>query len=849
MNVSRFFGATNREAMRQVRMALGPDALIVSNRRVNGGVEILATDQTSVPPAANAAGNPAAAAAAQPGIAGQPGAAPRYAPAQPAMSRPEPGVSPADVMQAIGSMRGLLESGFDELLWGAQLRKAPQAVSLFQKLLAMGFSTALLRAMLKRLPSMSSPRAALQWCRDELVAHLPISRDEDTLWAPGAALALVGPTGVGKTTTIAKLAARCARRFSPGGLVLITTDTYRIGAHEQLRTYGRMMGVAVHVAQDRAELARLIAAAHPDARILIDNVGVSQRDRHVGEQAAMLNGLPRVVERLLVLNAASQGDTLDEVARAYTNDGGRRPVGCIVTKLDESPRIGPALDIAIRYRLPIHYASTGQRVPEDLARLDAEAWVDQALMPAQQASALFAPSAADLAALMEAPPSEPSARRPAEPAGGSLLPGLLALAGTRGAAFGEERMRGACAELDASEVYSAAYRLWRRVAAGAALGASWRPVAAARNELSLLGRERLLALHDAAGPVPGAAGGKLHATVLLGEGGRALATSWQQWPVGPGWQASDGSSGPQAVPAAQRLERQIRLLEQSPGAFPVIHLFDLPGQGLLREFDGRPTQWLAHCTGGTRVQVQSCATTMAAHARTLDYRCLDSVLSRLDLATLQGVPLRDVALWAAESPVELTRRGAQDLALRQVAVRLIDRRSGKVLKALHGLSNVPAQQDGLEALAAWLVVRAEARAMARHLPGAWSALEEAAAEQPASERAAASAQVALAAWHTLQNGRSVLEALAAFAGAQGLQATAAPVAALIRLFAVKDLMERAGQEGPGQERPGQEGPGLEGSGRERPGQERAGLERPDRDRSGSEASGREGAGLERGLAG
>src|SRR5690606_22622649 len=137
--------------------------------------------------------------------------------------------------------------------WGTQLRKAPQAVSLFQKLLAMGFSTALLRAMLKRLPESLPPRAALQWCRDELVAHLPVSTDEDALWTPGVALALVGPTGVGKTTTIAKLAARCARRFGGGRLVLITTDTYRIGAHEQLRTYGRMMGMAVHVAQDRSE--------------------------------------------------------------------------------------------------------------------------------------------------------------------------------------------------------------------------------------------------------------------------------------------------------------------------------------------------------------------------------------------------------------------------------------------------------------------------------------------------------------------------------------------------------------------------------------------------------------------
>src|SRR5690606_31060268 len=207
MNVSRFFGTTNREAMRQVRMALGPDPLIVSSRRVNGGVEILATDQTSVPPATLA--DSAVADVFLDAAPRRPAAAPQPADARPAMPRPQAGVSPADVMQAIGSMKGLLEHGFDELLWGAQLRKAPQAVSLFQKLLAMGFSTALLRAMLKRLPESLPPRAALQWCRDELAAQLPVSTDVDAVTAP---------------------------------------VTWRVDAVEEFRTAGRMRGKADGVA-------------------------------------------------------------------------------------------------------------------------------------------------------------------------------------------------------------------------------------------------------------------------------------------------------------------------------------------------------------------------------------------------------------------------------------------------------------------------------------------------------------------------------------------------------------------------------------------------------------------------
>lgn len=774
MNVSRFFGATNREAMRQVRMALGPDALIVSNRRVNGGVEILATDQTSVSRATAAP----AEAPARPSVQSQPPAAPK----------PPVGVSPADLMQALGTMKGMLESGFDELLWGAQLRKAPVAVTVFQKLLAMGFSTALLRAMLKKLPESSSLRSAMQWCRSELIAHLPVLEDEESLWAPGAAIALVGPTGVGKTTTVAKLAARCVRRFGPSSLVLITTDTYRIGAHEQLKIYGRMMGVPVHVAQDRNELGRLMAAVDPETRILVDNVGISQRDRHVGDQAAMLSGMPRTVERLLVLNAASQGDTLDEVARAYTTDGGRRPMGSIVTKLDESTRPGPALDIAIRYQLPVHYASTGQKVPEDLVHMDAEAWVDQALTPTQPASALFSPSAADLAALMEAPPVEPAAKRSAEKSAAGALPsGLLTLVGAGSMALDEGLLRAACLELDSSEVYSGAYGQWRRTVAGATDGAPWRPLAAARNELALLGQERMLALHDVVALPVDTARRKMHAVVLLAERGQALTTPWQQWPVGEGWQASNGMSGVRPMPATERLRRQIDFLNQSPGASSLVHVFEFPGQPLLRDLCERSVPWLAHCAGSTRIEVESCATTAAAHAKTLDYRCLDSALSRLDLATLQGVPVRDVALWAAESDVVLARRGADPLTVRQVSVRLIDRRGGMVMQTLHGLSSISADEDSVDALAVWLVLRAEARAMSRVWPGVWSLLEGT-AERPAGERMASTIQIGLGAWHAVQQQQSVCAALAALAGRSGLRPAALP-GVLSRLFAVKELLD------------------------------------------------------------
>jgi len=185
--------------------------------------------------------------------------------------------------------------------------------------------------------------------------------DEDLL-DRGGVYALVGPTGVGKTTTTAKLAARCVVRHGAGRLALITTDGYRIGAQEQLRIYGRILGVPVFSVRDAADLRQTLAGLRNKHMVLIDTMGMSQRDRMVAEQAAMLSGAGDV-RRLLLLNATARGDTLDDVVRAYAGDD---LAGCIFTKVDEAASLAPALDVAVRHELDIRYLTNGQRVPEDL---------------------------------------------------------------------------------------------------------------------------------------------------------------------------------------------------------------------------------------------------------------------------------------------------------------------------------------------------------------------------------------------------------------------------------------------------------------------------------------------------
>ena len=146
--------------------------------------------------------------------------------------------------------------------------------------------------------------------------------DEDAILDRGGVFALVGPTGVGKTTTTAKLAARCVMRHGPEKLALITTDAYRIGGHEQLRIYGKILGVMVHSVKDEADLRIALKELRNKHTVLIDTIGMSQRDQMVTEQVAMLTESGANVKRLLCLNATSTNETLNEVVRAYQ---GTRP--------------------------------------------------------------------------------------------------------------------------------------------------------------------------------------------------------------------------------------------------------------------------------------------------------------------------------------------------------------------------------------------------------------------------------------------------------------------------------------------------------------------------------------------
>jgi flagellar biosynthesis protein FlhF len=284
-----------------------------------------------------------------------------------------------DMMSELRSMKGLIEERFGALAFMEKLQRQPGQARLTQKLLDCGFSPALIRKLAASLSPEVNDEAA--WAAGVLERNLMTGEAESALEDQGGVYAMVGSTGVGKTTSTAKLAAAFATKYGAANLGLVTLDAYRVGAQEQLRTYGRILGVPVHTAHDRASLDDLLELLAGKKMVLIDTAGMAQRDERTRELLEMLSH--RSVQRLLVVNAASQGETIDDVLVAYR---AASCAGVVLSKIDEAVKLGPALDAAIRHRLMVVGVANGQRVPEDWHRLSASALVQRAMRSGSNAA-------------------------------------------------------------------------------------------------------------------------------------------------------------------------------------------------------------------------------------------------------------------------------------------------------------------------------------------------------------------------------------------------------------------------------------------------------------------------------
>ena len=455
MNVMRFAGKNSSEAMRKLRAALGPDALVLANRPCAEGIELLAAapDALQTLPSVATAPEPesfsergestvpaemstvsfqdyvrqrvrernqrSVAPAPMPERPSPPSVAPElnlesFADAEPA-ARPlsrAPGttatflnqaprslaesmasddgflgstgsatapVMPTDgqaLLAEVQALKGMITAQFATVGWFEGVRRSPVQGKLLRTLVGAGFSLKLARSLLSKLPSDYGEQDAQIWLEQVLVRNIRCAEPDQTFEA-GGIFALIGPTGVGKTTTTAKIAARQVLKHGAASVALITVDTYRLGAHDQLRAFGRILGVPVHIAHDAEALHDLLRLRASRQLVLVDTVGMGHRDPRI---RSLLGSLPRTdIHHVVVANSAAQAETLDESLRAYE---ARQAAGVILTKVDEAARIGGAIDCLLRQRLKLLGVCDGQRVPEDWHAPDATQWVRRSLQAA-----------------------------------------------------------------------------------------------------------------------------------------------------------------------------------------------------------------------------------------------------------------------------------------------------------------------------------------------------------------------------------------------------------------------------------------------------------------------------------
>jgi len=400
MQVKRFFAADMRQAMKLVRDELGSDAAIIGNRRIAGGVELTAaldyklsalaprvpnmeledelrkTQSRIVTAQAELslrsegdsdastnrqlfAGLPLT--AAEPLIE-PPFDEPRRPAPAPAAAAPAVDQRVFDSMRSeLNGLRELLEVQLGSLAWNQLQGRQPEQANLWRRLQRIGLSGPLSRDLLALITDIKEPRQAWRM----LLAHLArmIVTPEVEPLEEGGVIAMVGPAGMGKTTTLAKLAARYVLKYGAQNIALVSMDSFRIGAQEQLKTLGRILNVSVTHVDPGQSLAQALDPLLRKRVVLIDTAGLQASDPALRMQLESLAGRGIKAKNYLVLATTSQKQVLTAAYHSYKRCG---LAGCILTKLDETASLGEVLSLAISHELPVAYLTDGPRIPDDL---------------------------------------------------------------------------------------------------------------------------------------------------------------------------------------------------------------------------------------------------------------------------------------------------------------------------------------------------------------------------------------------------------------------------------------------------------------------------------------------------
>ncbi len=377
MKIRTYIAKDMRQALRQVREEQGLNAVILSTRTVPGGVEVAAAIDADSMMFERAA--PAAPVA--------PEFATLMADTRSAPAAPPAATAATDASSLLGtelrSMRHLLETQMAQLAWNDLTRRSPAQAELLKELTELGLATELATELVTGLPADLGYEEAHRHCLADMSRRITVTGD--TLLDTGGRIAFVGPTGVGKTTAIAKLAARWVMRHGAHGIALVSLDGQRFGAQEQLKVLGRLLGVEAFALDDPASLPELLARLPERRLVLIDTAGSSPRDPELAARAQQFTALAAAgIETCLTLSAGAQAGVLQEAVALFA---AYQPGSCLITKLDEASSLGGTLSMLIASGLPVNYVSEGQRIPEDLTPARADKLVGRAVHLARAAGA------------------------------------------------------------------------------------------------------------------------------------------------------------------------------------------------------------------------------------------------------------------------------------------------------------------------------------------------------------------------------------------------------------------------------------------------------------------------------
>lgn len=407
MKIKRYFAPDMRQAINRVREAQGPDAVILSSRKVEGGIELIAAidyDEDEVQRMASAAepsgahvpegrvqretDQAAAADAAQDDDPlgalltpvmepprGEEAAATQSAQAESgAGTRRDPMREPAllAMQKEIQGLRGMLQEQLCSLASQEFARAEPWRATIARRLQWIGLEQELSRDIARQVDTPDDPVDGWEEALSAFADRVPVSTDG--LLDESGIIALVGPSGVGKTTTVAKLAALYTLRHGQDSVALITTDGNRLGAQRQLQTFGQLLGVPIYAAQTGRQLNDMLERLQSKQMVFIDTAGTSQRDMRMLDELAGMTSIPSA-RVLLVLAANVQKAVLGETLQAFSR---LEPDACILTKVDEAASLGEALSALIRAGLPLSFVSEGQRIPDDLRPAQAQRLMHQA---------------------------------------------------------------------------------------------------------------------------------------------------------------------------------------------------------------------------------------------------------------------------------------------------------------------------------------------------------------------------------------------------------------------------------------------------------------------------------------